>query len=99
MLEGEIRGVKEECEKLLSQQRHLQSRLHALHEELGRIHSKVSSSMTRDGQPTRLSCSIPSKCAVQRPAGMCICMLSRLPGAWALYAGHWLGLAERVLGK
>ena len=45
-LEGEIRGVREECEKLLSQQRHLQSRLHALHEELGRIHSKVSSSMT-----------------------------------------------------
>ena len=41
-LEGEIRGVKEDCDKLLSQQRHLQSKLHALEEELGRIHSKVT---------------------------------------------------------
>lgn len=41
-LEGEIRGVKEECDKLLSQQRHMQSKLHSLEEELGRIHSKVS---------------------------------------------------------
>ena len=40
-LEGEIRGVKEECDQLLSAQRHLQSKLHALEEELGRIHSKV----------------------------------------------------------
>ena len=42
-LEGEIRGVKQECDKLLSQQRHLQSKLHALEEDLGRIHSKVTS--------------------------------------------------------
>ena len=41
-LEGEIRGVKQECDKLLSQQRHLQSKLHALEEDLGRIHSKVT---------------------------------------------------------
>ena len=41
-LECEIRGVREECDKLLSQQRHLQSKLHALEEELGRIHSKVT---------------------------------------------------------
>ena len=34
--------MKEECDKLLSQQRHLQSKLHALEEELGRIHSKVT---------------------------------------------------------
>ena len=40
-LEAEIRGVKEECDQLLSAQRHLQSKLHALEEELGRIHSKV----------------------------------------------------------
>ena len=41
-LEADIRGMREECAQLLSQQRHLQSRLHSLHEELSRIHSKVS---------------------------------------------------------
>lgn len=40
-LEGEIRGVREDADKLLSQQRHLQSKLAALEEELGRIQSKV----------------------------------------------------------
>ncbi len=46
VLEGEIRGVKEKCDQLLSAQRHLQSKLHALEEELGRIHSKVCLSDT-----------------------------------------------------
>ena len=36
-LEAEIRGVKEECDQLLSAQRHLQSKLHVLEEELGRV--------------------------------------------------------------
>ena len=50
--------MKEECDKLLSQQRHMQSKLHSLEEELGRIHSKVSATLHLDD-------SVDTRCMAQ----------------------------------